>query len=111
MPASRRVEELHRIRRWTEADARAAVESLHESGLPAREFAVRHGLHPLRLARWAARLATGSAEKPRFVPVVVTGKASSALTVDVVLGARVLRVPIEIDGAELERLVRAVERA
>lgn len=108
MPApSRRLEDLQLIPRWTEEDARVAVDALRASGLSAEEFGARYRLHPMRLSRWAARLSSGSLA---LMPVEVTPAARSAL-VEVILGTRVLRVPADLDASQLVRLVRAVEAA
>lgn len=68
-------------------------------------------MHPVRVLRWAARL-SGEARTPTsplFLPVHVA--ASAAAQVEIALGARVLRIPAELDEREVVRLVRAVESA
>jgi hypothetical protein len=97
--------------RWTEADARVAVEEFRSSGLSAREFGTRFGIHPVRLLRWAARLSTRAtaATSLLLAPVHVTPVAPTL--VEVVLGARVLRVAPTLDPDQIARLIRAVESA
>lgn len=104
---SRRLEDLQLIPRWTEEDARVAVDALRASGLSAEEFGVRYRLHPMRLTRWAARLSSGPLA---LMPVEVRPAARAAI-IEVILGARVLRVPADLDAPHLVRLVRAVEAA
>ena len=49
---------LHR-RRWTTADARAALAALESSGLSTKQFAEQEGLALNRLYRWKRRLVDG----------------------------------------------------
>lgn len=105
--ASGRLDGLHLIRRWTEEEGRTAVEGLRASGLGPEEFAARHKLHPVRVARWAARLAPRALSA--IMPVdLVPARAASTL-VELVLEGRILRVPADIDSATLARLIRVVE--
>lgn len=107
---SRKPEQLHLIRRWTAAEARVAVEALRTSELSVEEFAARYRLHPVRVSRWMARLAGDRAPVAPVLPVEIAPLTAPAL-VEVVLGARLLRVPADLDARELARLVRAVEAA
>jgi transposase len=43
-------------RRWRAEDARAVLAALDDAGVTQAAFAARHGIHPLRLWRWRARL-------------------------------------------------------
>ena len=112
MPSrSRSMEHVFAAARWTEADARIALDKLRASGLSAHEFGRRYGVHPVRLLRWAARLSAiqALATSPRLAPVHVTPVATAL--VEVVLGARVLRVPATLDADLVAQLVRAVDAA
>jgi transposase-like protein len=57
-------------RRWTAEDAKAALDALARSGLPASAFAAREGLDVQRLFRWRRRLGAPAPEEPRFEEVV-----------------------------------------
>lgn len=57
-------------RKWTEADGRAMLEALAESGLADREFAERQGIAAHKVYYWRRRLREKEAG---FVPVQVTG--------------------------------------
>ncbi len=103
------LDELHLIRRWTEEEGRIAVEALRVSGLSVEEFATRHKLHPVRVARWAARLAPKRVTTA-LMPVDVV-PARTAAVVEVVASGRILRVPTDLDGAVLARLILVVETA
>ena len=105
--SSTRLDELHLIRRWTDEEGRIAVEALQASGLSAEDFAARHGLHPLRVARWAARLGPGL--PTAMVPVDVVPAPGVGAVVELVLGSRILRIPADLHDATLARLIRLVE--
>jgi len=108
---SRRLERIRELARWTEAEAQIAVEEFRESGLSAEEFGDRNGLHPVCVLRWAARLAR-KATRPLILPVHVSPvPGQPAVHVEIALGSRILRVPADLDGAQVARLVRAVESA
>jgi transposase-like protein len=103
-------------RRWTVADARAALAALNESRLTASAFAQQAGLDPERVRRWRRRLAaeaqrrgTASVDAPAEV---IELRPRQAEPVEVVLrSGRVLRVPETIDVSVLARLVATLERA
>lgn len=57
-------------RRWTAADARAALSRWAASGLTKTAFAERQGFTPERLRRWEKRLAEGDEVELRLVPLV-----------------------------------------
>lgn len=97
---------------WREADARAAVEAWQRSGQPISSFARRHGLHPHRLSRWAARL-QGRGRPVRFHPVRIVGgngggEHREAIEVVLMDGRRV-RVPAGFAAADLERVLAVLE--
>jgi len=97
-------------RRWTVAEARAALAGLDESGLSLNAFAVRQGIDAQRLYYWRRRLAGNDivAQPPLdFVEL----RPQRPQPVEVVLrSGRVLRVAESIDSAVLLRLVAALER-
>jgi transposase-like protein len=98
-------------RRWTKADAQAAMSALRASGLSVTAFAARERLDAQRLYRWRRRLsATKSAAlaAPAFVEI----QPLPVEPVEIVLrSGRVLRVSERISTLALERLVAVLERA
>jgi transposase-like protein len=97
--------------RWTEADARAALAALRESGQSVSLFAAAHGLDRQRLYVWRRRFAQTSAVRP-FEEIVVrpprdarsTPVASGGFTIMLSSG-HTLRVPTAFDVDDLRRLV------
>jgi transposase len=97
-------------RRWSaEAKARIVAESL-APGVVISEVARRHELRPQQLFAWRhqARLS--------FVPVVGATDAPPAATsaapvgmIEVALGGAIVRVPAEVDGRLLAKVLRAVK--
>ena len=109
-----------RRRRWSaEAKARIVAESL-APGVAISEVARRHDLRPQQLFAWRhqarqGRLALSAAELA-FVPVVSATDASPAEAsagpggiIEVALGGAVVRVPSEVDGRLLAKVLRAVK--
>jgi transposase len=107
-------------RRWSaEAKARIVAESL-APGVVVSEVARRHDLRPQQLFAWRhqarqGRLALPAAELS-FVPVVgasdappAAPSAVSAGLIEVALGGAVVRVPPEVDGKLLAKVLRAVK--
>jgi hypothetical protein len=96
-------------RRWTVADARAALAALDESGLSPNAFAVVQGIDAQRLYYWRRRLAServAGQPTPEFVEI----RPRRPEPVEVVLrSGRVLRVAESIDPAALMRLVAVLE--
>lgn len=101
---------------WREADARAVLRALVESGETLPRFAARHGIEPGRLRRWEKRLG----RKPEFTfhPVEVVDRAPKARAeingrpdvLELVLrGGRRVVVSAEFDADFLRRLVATVE--
>ncbi len=89
-------------RRWTAADARAALSALERSGLSVAAFAAQEGLDVQRLRHWRKRLA----EAPAFVELAVREPE----WIEIVLRTgRTLRVSATIDRATLAALVEALE--
>jgi transposase len=105
-------------RRWSaEAKARIVAESL-APGVVTSEVARRHELRPQQLFAWRhqarqGRLALPAAELS-FVPVVGATEAPPAATsvapvIEVALGGAVVRIPPEVDGKLLAKVLRAVK--
>lgn len=94
------------------------VERWVDSGLTAKEYAAETGLNANTLAYWRWRLgAEASRSRPkvptapvRFVEIAAEQRSTTAVPFELVLaGGRTLRVPVGFDGAELVRLVQALE--
>ena len=98
-------------RRWTSADARAALSALSASGLSVSAFAAREGLDGQRLYRWRRQL-SGASRAVQATPGFVEIRPAQPEPVEVLLrSGRVLRVSESISPAALERLVVVLERA
>ena len=98
-------------RRWTTAEARAALSALEGSGLSVAAFAVRQGVRPERLYRWRRQLAAGSLTAER-TPAFLELRPRDREQVEVVLrSGRLLRVCETIEPSVLERFVLALERS
>jgi transposase len=108
-------------RRWSaDAKARIVAESL-APGVVISEVARRHDLRPQRLFAWRHQAKQGRlalpADELSFVPVVATGAdarsaARSAVPsgiIEVALGGALVRVPPEVDGKLLAKVLRAVK--
>ncbi len=115
-------------RRWSaEAKARIVAESL-AAGVVISEVARRHDLRPQQLFAWRHQARQGRlvlpAEELSFVPVITAQAlsptasahgvpaATSAPTagmIEVALGGAVVRVPPEVDGKLLAKVLRAVK--
>src|SRR5450432_622116 len=88
-------------KRWTVADAQAAVTRMAASGLSVREFAEAEGLEAQRIYRWRSVLQ--SKRTPAFVEVK---RPAVATPIEVVLRTgHVVRVP---DGFSEETLRRVM---
>lgn len=100
-------------RRWTDADARAALAALDASGLTVAAFAAREGLDPQRLYFWRRRLRTGSVEAqpqpPTFIEVLRAAEREKLIEI-ILCSGRVVRVAESIDAGVLRRLVDALEQ-
>jgi transposase len=106
-------------RRWSaEAKARIVAESL-APGVVISEVARRHDLRPQQLFAWRHQVRQGRLALPAelsFVPVVgatdappAAPSAVSAGLIEVALGGAVVRVPPEVDGKLLAKVLRAVK--
>ena len=95
-------------RRWTEDDARDALDAFARSGLSMRAFADAAGINVQRLVRWRRKWA-GPSPVGGSVPFVEV-RQREAERVEVVLrSGRVLRCAEEISEATLRRLVGVLE--
>jgi transposase-like protein len=105
-------------RRWTLADARAALSALAASGLSVSTFAHREGLDEERLYRWRRRLAAETKAEGRAAAPIATAALIELRPsprppepIEVVLKSGVtLRVAETIDPSALARLVAALRR-
>jgi transposase len=102
-------------RRWSaEAKARIVAESL-APGVVISAVARRHDLRPQQLFAWRHQARQGRLALPveelAFVPVVGTAAeaAPPAGIIEVVLGGAVVRVPPDVDGRLLAKVLRAVQ--
>jgi transposase-like protein len=92
-------------RRWSEADGHVAIKAWRRSGLTVAAFARREGVDEQRLRRWRSRVSEDQ-DDVALVPVdIVTRPAAS---VEVVVGAVVIRVPPGFDEATLRRVLEVV---
>ena len=98
--------------RWTEEDARAALDAFARSGLSMRAFAETAGINVQRLVRWR-RKESGASPARRRTPkrlAFVEVRQREAERVEVVLrSGRVLRFAEEISEVALRRLVGVLE--
>jgi transposase len=107
-------------RRWSaEAKARIVAESL-APGVVISEVARRHDLRPQQLFAWRHQAKQGRLALPAptlsFVPVVGATDAPPAATsaapvgmIEVAFGGAIVRVPAEVDGKLLAKVLRAVK--
>lgn len=94
-------------RRWTEKEARGALEALSRSGLSVAEFAEREDLDVQRLYSWRRRLSSAPTVAPQFIEL--KGIASDARFEIELRSGHVVRVPATFDSDALRRLIAALE--
>jgi hypothetical protein len=95
--------------RWTETQARAALDALEASGASVAAFAARTGVSAWRLYHWRARLIGPAATS--FVEIKTAapqGLGAGAFEVVLPRGF-VVRVPADFDAVALQRLVAVLE--
>jgi hypothetical protein len=95
--------------RWTEAQARTALDTLAQSGLSAQAFAEREGISVQRVSYWKKRLReeTAPTQGPHaFVAVTLP----QTTCVEIVLGSVMVRIPSHVDPRQIARMVRALAR-
>jgi len=101
-------------RRWSaDVKARIVAESL-APGVVISEVARRHDLRPQQLFAWRHQARQGHlvlpAEELSFVPVVAAAaEGPPAGLIEVALGGAVVRVPPDVDGKLLAKVLRAVK--
>jgi hypothetical protein len=101
--------------RWSEEEARDAIDAWQGSGLELDEFAAKNGLEVIRLQRWIAKLKRSAkkadvGEQPKMLPVrIVSTVTSETEVMELVLenGVRV-RVRSGFDPKALAELISAV---
>ena len=97
---------------WSGEFKAAAVEQACRPGVNMSAFARRIGILPSQLYRWRREL-LGSDEPGR---AAVAGDAQIVISdpdpvVEIVIGDVVVRAPVDIDEAHLQRVIRAVRSA
>jgi hypothetical protein len=101
--------------RWSEEEARDAIEAWQRSGLELDDFAAKNGLEVIRLQRWMAKLKRSAntpetaERRPQMLPVRIVSSASSETEMmEIVLenGVRV-RVRAGFDPRALAELISA----
>lgn len=98
--------------RWTELEARAALEAQRASGISIQKFAEREGLVAERLYRWHRLLNGGRAAKMKRTRAFIELSPPAREQLEVVLvGGRVLRFPALVDLSILPRIADALETA
>ena len=106
-----------RRRRWPAAVKAGIVAESYRSGETVCGVARRHGLTAQQLFAWRrqARRAEARSRAPLgFAPVVVTSTASAPAStgavpgIEIVVADVVIRVPANVDGETLARVLRAV---
>jgi hypothetical protein len=101
-------------RRWTVSEARTVLAAQEASRLTPAEFATREGLDVQKIHRWRRRLSsakTAALAVPGFAevtPAVGATRAEARFEVELASG-HVVRVPAGFDGADLRRLIAALE--
>lgn len=96
-----------RWRRWTEEQARRALDEFAASGESAAGFARRKGISTQRVAYWRKRLP--EATKTEFVAVALPA-SGSARWIEISTGSVVVRVAEDLDVDHVARLVEAIGR-
>lgn len=93
--------------RWTETEARVALEELARSGESEVAFAQQRGYSNQRLRYWKKQL--GISTKPAFVAVAMPA-ARPPLKIEIRLGAVSVCVREDLDVEHLARIVDALAR-
>jgi transposase-like protein len=112
---------LSKRRRWSEREARTALDSLAQSGLSMRAFALREGINHQRLFRWRSRLEARTGARSTAAPISfievrqeaprTEARRASLAQIEVVLvSGRVLRCAEEIAPGVLRRIVGVLEQ-
>ena len=107
-----------RRRRWSPEDKALMVAESFASEQSVLAVARRHGVNPNQLYAWRRELRcdregpSAPSSEPGFASVVVTAppSASAVGTIEVVIGATVVRVVGLVDAAALHQVLDAVRR-
>jgi transposase-like protein len=102
---SRTADGRQRWRQWTEAEARAALAELAESGESLASFARRKGVSSNRLVYWRRRVGESSFVEVRLP---AAGSPSDGAHIEIVVGGVAVRVREEMDVGRVAALVRAL---
>ena len=106
-----------RRRRRSRSEVQDFVHQFHQSGLAAKDFAARMGVHPMSVRRWiriSASQASTPDAKPRFIPVQlrqpdIASSQGPAAEIINPTGWR-LRFPVALDSQSLAPLVDILRR-
>ncbi|MDX6481013.1 MAG: hypothetical protein QOG85_1523 [Gaiellaceae bacterium] len=96
-----------RWQRWSEAEARAALDELAGCGETAVQFARRKGVSTQRLLYWRKRLGKSTAA---FVAVRLPGGVGAREQIEIVLEGVAVRVREDLDVDHVALLVQALAR-
>jgi hypothetical protein len=102
-------------RRWTEIEARAALDELARSGQSELAFARTRGFSRERLRYWKSQLgvsakATNVSPKPTFVAVAMPVAARTPAKIEIHVGALSVCVREDLDVEHVARIVDALAR-
>ena len=102
-------------RKWTEAEARAALAEWRRSGETEFAFARQRGFSPQRLRYWRSRLRAPTAQRkstapPAFVAVAMPATGRTTSKIEIHVGALLVCVREELDVEHLARIVGALAR-
>lgn len=100
-------------RRWTEEEARAALDEVARNGESAEVFARRRGISPQRLRYWRKRLAKTATLQPAFVALTLPEKPMAPMAsqqLEVRIDEIVIAVPDRCDVEQVASLVAAIVR-
>lgn len=97
-------------RRWTEEEARAALDELARNGESAEVFARRRGISPQRLRYWRKRLAKTATSQPAFVALTLPEKPMAGQELEVRIDEIIIAVPDRCDVEQVASLVAAIVR-
>jgi hypothetical protein len=101
--------------KWTEPEARAALEQWRRSGQTEHAFARQRGFSPQRLRYWRSRLPAATAQRnstapEAFVAVAMPVAARGTSKIEIHVGELLVCVREELDVEHLARIVGALAR-
>lgn len=97
-------------RRWTEEEARPALDELARNGESAEAFARRRGISPQRLRYWKKRLAETAMSQPAFVALTLPAVPVARGEIEVRIDEIVIAVHDRCDVEQVASLVAAIVR-